>query len=96
MDQAKLAAAVSPAAGPHNAKAAILTTPWDQLTGAQIVSAMEGGHSLAQELMEEIGHHHTTTTTMSTATAAMTTTITTTSMSMSTSTTTMTTGTHEH
>ena len=36
------------------ADAAILTTPWDQLTGAQIVSAMEGGHSLAEELMEEI------------------------------------------
>ena len=37
---------------------AILTTPWDQLTGEQIVSAMEGGHSLAEELMEEIAHHH--------------------------------------
>ena len=28
------------------------------ITGAQIVSAMEGGHDLARELMEEIGHHH--------------------------------------
>ena len=57
MDQAKLAADVA-MLRPHNAKAAILTTPWDQLTGAQIVSAMEGGHDLARELMEEIGHHH--------------------------------------
>ena len=57
MAQAKLAADVA-MLRPHNAKAAILTTPWDQLTGAQIVSAMEGGHDLARELMEEIGHHH--------------------------------------
>ena len=42
----------------HNAKAAILTTAWDQLTGAQILAAMEGGHDLAHELMEEIAHHH--------------------------------------
>ena len=41
-----------------NPKAAILTTPWEQLTGDQIVSAMEGGRSLAEELMEEIGHSH--------------------------------------
>ena len=42
----------------HNKKAAILTTPWDQLTGAQIIAAMEGGHDLAHELMDEIAHHH--------------------------------------
>ena len=42
----------------HNPKAAILTTPWDQLTGAQILQAMEGGHDLAHELMDEIAHHH--------------------------------------
>jgi len=42
----------------HNKKAAILTTPWDQLTGAQIIAAMEGGHDLAHELMDEITHHH--------------------------------------
>jgi len=41
-----------------NEKAAILTTPWDQLTGEQIIAAMEGGHSLAEELMHEIEHHH--------------------------------------
>ena len=41
-----------------NPKAAILTTPWDQLTGAQILTAMEGGQDLAHELIEEIEHHH--------------------------------------
>ena len=57
MDQAKLDNAVK-LLRDKNAKAAILTTPWDQLTGAQILSAMEGGHSLAEELMEEIAHEH--------------------------------------
>ena len=57
MDEGKLNAAVNLLRA-KNAKAAILTTPWDQLTGAQIVSAMEGGHSLAEELMEEIGRTH--------------------------------------
>ena len=57
MDQAKLDAAVR-LLREKNPKAAILTTPWDQLTGAQIVSAMEGGHSLAEELMEDIAHEH--------------------------------------
>ena len=57
MDKAKLNTAVK-LLRDKNAKAAILTTPWDQLTGAQILSAMEGGHSLAQELMEEIAHQH--------------------------------------
>ena len=57
MDQAKLDNAVK-LLRDKNAKAAILTTPWDQLTGAQILSAMEGGHSLAEELMEEISHEH--------------------------------------
>ena len=57
MDEAKLNTAVK-LLRDKNAKAAILTTPWDQRTGAQILSAMEGGHSLAQELMEEIAHQH--------------------------------------
>ena len=42
----------------HNPKAAIITTPWDQLTGTQILQAMEGGHDLAHALMEEIAYHH--------------------------------------
>ncbi len=57
MDQAKLDTAVR-LLREKNSKAAILTTPWDQLTGAQITAAMEGGHSLAEELMGEIAHHH--------------------------------------
>ena len=44
----------------HNEKARILTTPWDELTGAQMLAAMEEGHSLSQEMMQEIeeAHHH--------------------------------------
>ena len=57
MDQAKLDGAVR-LLREKNPKAAILTTPWDQLTGQQIIAAMEGGHSLAQELMAEIEEHH--------------------------------------
>ena len=59
IDQHKLDGAVA-LLREKNPKAAILTTPWDQLTGAQILSAMEGGHDLAHELMEEIEHedHH--------------------------------------
>ena len=62
IDQNKLDGAVA-LLREKNAKAAILTTPWDQLTGNQILTAMEGGRDLARELMEEIeheehGHHH--------------------------------------
>ncbi len=38
----------------HNPKAAIITTPWDELTGAQINEAMEKGHALADEMAEEL------------------------------------------
>jgi len=48
-----------------NEKAPIVTTPWDQLTGAQLLSAMEEGNTLASELLAEEdvcpvcgGHHH--------------------------------------
>ena len=47
----------------HNDRASIITTPWDDLTGEQIVSAMENT-SLAEELLKEMdvcpvcGHHH--------------------------------------
>ena len=57
IDQKKLDTAVA-LLREKNPKAAILTTPWDQLTGAQILTAMEGGQDLAHELMEEIEHHH--------------------------------------
>lgn len=48
----------------HNAKATIITTPWDQITGKQILEAYEGGKSLEEELLEEMKkemeheHHH--------------------------------------
>ena len=45
----------------HNEKATIVTTPWSQLTGAQLLEAMEGQATLAAELKkleEEHKHHH--------------------------------------
>ena len=45
----------------HNEKATIVTTPWAQLTGAQLLEAMEGQATLAAELAkleEEHKHHH--------------------------------------
>ena len=43
-----------------NTAATIITTPWSELTGRQIVDAMEQNDSLAQDLkaMEEKQHHH--------------------------------------
>ena len=47
-----------------NETAPIVTTPWDQLTGAQLLAAMEKGNTLAAELMAEedvcpvCGEHH--------------------------------------
>ena len=45
----------------HNDKATIVTTPWGQLTGAQLLEAMEGQATLAAELAKleaEHKHHH--------------------------------------
>ena len=44
----------------HNDHATIVTTPWDQLTGMQLLVAMEGGASIAAELkkLEQEHHHH--------------------------------------
>ena len=46
----------------HNAEATIITTPWNQLTGEQLLGAMEGKATLAAELAklqaEEEHHHH--------------------------------------
>ena len=53
LDQAKLDAAVE-LLRTLNPKAAIVTTPWDQLSGQQIMSAMEGGVSLAAQLLAEL------------------------------------------
>ena len=57
--QAKLDSAVEQLRQ-HNATATIVTTPWDQLTGQQLVSAMEGTATVAQDLakLEEEHHHH--------------------------------------
>lgn len=41
-----------------NPEAVVITTPWDDLTGQQILDAIEGTHSLAKELLEEEEHHH--------------------------------------
>ena len=41
-----------------NAEATIVTTPWDSLTGAQILAAMETKVDLAKQLLEEAEHHH--------------------------------------
>lgn len=37
-----------------NPKAPIITTPWDELTGAQMVAAMEGSNSMEEELLAEL------------------------------------------
>ena len=44
----------------HNDKATIITTPWSELTGEQLIAAMEGKSTLAEELaqMEQEHHHH--------------------------------------
>ena len=46
----------------HNEKATVVTTPWDQLTGEQLIEAMEGQATLAAELakleQEHHEHHH--------------------------------------
>ena len=44
----------------HNPHATIVTTPWNQLTGAQLMEAMEGKAKVAEDLaaMAEEHHHH--------------------------------------
>ena len=41
-----------------NPAATIVTTPWDELSGEQILHAMEGSDVLAQMLMKEAHEHH--------------------------------------
>ena len=55
--QAKLDTAVA-MLREHNDKAAIVTTPWGQLTGTQLMEAMDGQSSLAQELAQLVEEHH--------------------------------------
>ena len=63
VDEDKLAGAVG-LLRRHNLSAPIVTTPWDELTGAQLLAAMEQGNTFAADLMAEEtcptcgGHHH--------------------------------------
>ncbi|MFG6395569.1 MAG: GTP-binding protein [Lachnospiraceae bacterium] len=41
-----------------NNEASIITTPWDDIDGSQILEAMEKINSLEKELLGEHGHHH--------------------------------------
>jgi len=48
----------------HNSKAAVITTPWDELNGGMILETIEGAKDLEAELMAEVlarrekEHHH--------------------------------------
>ncbi len=64
LDGEKLEAAVA-LLREKNESAPIVTTPWDQLTGGQLLAAMEKGNTLAADLLAEEeacpvcgGHHH--------------------------------------
>lgn len=63
LDSGKLEAAAA-LLREKNKKAPIVTTPWDQLTGPQLLLAMENGNTLAAELLAEeetcpiCGEHH--------------------------------------
>ena len=57
ISEEKLAAAVA-LLREHNQNAVIITTPWDQLTGKQILEAMNNQNSLTQELAEMIKAAH--------------------------------------
>ena len=41
-----------------NNNATIVTTNWDDISGKQIIDAMEIKNSLSEELLEELSHHH--------------------------------------
>lgn len=41
-----------------NPKAAIITTPWDEITGQQILGAMEQQNDLAAQMLKEAKHDH--------------------------------------
>ena len=57
--QAKLDAAVE-LLRQHNQTATLVTTPWPELTGEQLLEAMEGASSIEQDLkaLEHEHHHH--------------------------------------
>jgi len=55
--QAKLDTAVA-LLREHNDKATVVTTPWNQLTGEQLLAAMDGQATLAKELAQLEKDHH--------------------------------------
>ena len=57
MTQEKLEAAVA-LLREHNEKARIITTPWDELTGGQILEAMESDRDLASEMLAAVMAEH--------------------------------------
>ena len=57
LDKAKLDAAIA-LIREHNPKATIITTPWDDIEGKDILDTIEGAKDLEKELMEELAHHH--------------------------------------
>ena len=62
ISEEKLAVCVEMLRG-HNAKAKIITTPWEQLEGRDILETIEGAKDLEAELMAEVmahahEHHH--------------------------------------
>ena len=68
MSQEKLEAVVA-LLREHNAKARIITTPWEEISGETILSAMQDDHNLAQDMLavvmaehgedeDECCHHH--------------------------------------
>ncbi len=42
----------------HNEDAALVTTPWHELTGAQLLEAMQGNASVKKDLEELVHEHH--------------------------------------
>lgn len=57
MKQEKLEECVS-ALREHNSSATVITTPWEEISGKQILDAMEKNNTLEKELLEEHHHHH--------------------------------------
>lgn len=57
ISEEKLAASVA-LLREHNKDAIIITTPWEQLTGEQILEAMQKQHTLTEELAEMVEHAH--------------------------------------
>ena len=58
MSQEKLEAVVA-LLREHNAKARIITTPWDDISGETILAAMQDYHSLAEDMLATVmAEHH--------------------------------------